>query len=380
MFPCRFLDQFVHHNPDNECALIPMLLESPISIFFYASTTKNNAGLSPHHYLELLSWIISPLQWPSIPEQPGPDDRANHSPQTGPQKNISAQADENNEHNQQKIVNMVSRIKELPPLPTLVTKALELLADPETPTEKIEAVIGQDQALVAKLIKVGNSALYGGLQKVITLRQVLTRLGLKTTRNLVLTASTRSYFLNNSRGIRIWGQFLWQHSVESGLAARRIAETIHHPDPEEAFIGGLVHDIGKLIILMLFPGQYKEILKLKKVNQIPNKAAENQVIGSDHEHIGKLLTDQWNMPDSTKACAEFHHRYEEAKRYSDLAAIVAYADYLSRQYGTNPESLLPEDHAYARNVAASLDLTDPVRATLAETIAEDFQNAEIIVE
>lgn len=275
---------------------------------------------------------------------------------------------------------MVGRIKELPPLPTLVSKALDLLADPETPSEEIEAVIGQDQALVAKLIKVGNSALYGGLQKVTTLRQVLTRLGLKTTRNLVLTASTRSYFLNNRKGMRVWGQFLWQHSVESGLAARRIAETIHHPDPEEAFIGGLVHDIGKLIILMLFPEPYKEILKLKKVNRMTSKAAEMQAIGSDHEQIGRLLMDQWNMPDNAKSCAEYHHRYQESKTHSILAAIVAYADYLSRQYGTNPESLLAEDHAYARNVASTLKLTDDTRTALAGAIIEDFQNAEMMME
>jgi HD-like signal output (HDOD) protein len=261
-----------------------------------------------------------------------------------------------------------------------VSKALQMLADPETPTGEIEEVIGQDQALVAKLIKVGNSALYGGLQKVTTLRQVLTRLGLKTTRNIVLTASTRSYFLKNRKGMRVWGQFLWQHSVESGLAARRIAETIHYPDPEEAFIGGLVHDIGKLIILMLFPELYKEILKVKKVNQMASKTSETRVIGSDHEQIGRLLMDQWNMPDSAKSCAEYHHRCRESETHSGLVAVVAYADYLSRQYGANPESLLADDQAYAQDAAAILKITDAARAALAEAVLEDFQHAEMMME
>lgn len=378
-FPSSLLDQFIQHNPNGECALIPMLLESHISIFLYAATAKNFTGLSPHHYLELLSWVISPAQRPSVPRQPSPTSTG--QPQgTHPAGKGPSQPSEQTEENQKRIAKMVGRIKDLPPLPTLVSKALDLLADPETPSEEIEAVIGQDQALVAKLIKVGNSALYGGLQKVTTLRQVLTRLGLKTTRNLVLTASTRSYFLNNRKGMRVWGQFLWQHSVESGLAARRVAETIRHPDPEEAFIGGLVHDIGKLIILMLFPEPYKEILKLKKVNQMTSKAAETQVIGSDHEQIGRLLMDQWNMPDSAKSCAEYHHRYQESKTHSILTAIVAYADYLSRQYGTNPESLLDEDHAYAHNVASILKLTDDTQAALAEAVIEDFQHAEMMME
>ena len=275
---------------------------------------------------------------------------------------------------------MVGRIKDLPPLPNLVSSAIQMLSDPETPVEEVEAVIGQDQALVANLIKVGNSALYGGLQKVTTLRQVLTRLGLKTTRNLILAASTRSYFLNNKKGMRVWGQSLWQHSLESGLAARRIGETINFPDPEEAFIGGLVHDIGKLIILILYPEPFKEILKLKKVQPIDSKSAEVKVIGHDHEQIGRLLMDRWNMPDGAKACAEYHHRYQEAGQYSQLAAIVAYAEYLSRQFGAKPDTLRAEDHDYAQELASALNLSDAMKASLVETDIDDFQNAELMMD
>jgi HD-like signal output (HDOD) protein len=378
-FPSRFLEQFIQQGPNGECALIPMLLESHLSIFLYATVAKNDTGLSPHHYLELLSWVLSPVPQLSISEQQAPN-RAGHPQAILAENKTPAPSIERTAENQQRIKKMVSRIKDLPPLPTLVSKALQMLADPETPSEEIEEVIGQDQALVAKLIKVGNSALYGGLQKVTTLRQVLTRLGLKTTRNIVLTASTRSYFLKNRKGMRVWGQFLWQHSVESGLAARRIAETIHYPDPEEAFIGGLVHDIGKLIILMLFPELYKEILKVKKVNQMASKTSETRVIGSDHEQIGRLLMDQWNMPDSAKSCAEYHHRCRESETHSGLVAVVAYADYLSRKFGANPESLLADDQAYAQDAAAILKITDAAQAALAEAVLEDFQHAEMMME
>lgn len=378
-FPSRFLDQFIQQSPNGECALIPMLLESHLSIFLYATVAQNDTSLSPHHYLELLAWVLAPAQQLSIAEQQSPN-AAGHTHAILPNKNALAPTFERSADNPPRIVKMVSRIKDLPPLPTLVSKALQMLADPETPTAEIEKVIGQDQALVAKLIKVGNSALYGGLQKVTTLRQVLTRLGLKTTRNIVLTASTRSYFMTNRKGMRMWGQFLWQHSVESGLAARRIAAIIDYPDPEEAFIGGLVHDIGKLIILMLFPELYKEILKLKKVHQMTSRTAETQVIGSDHEQIGRLLMNQWNMPDSAKSCAEYHHRCRESETHSTLVAVVAYADYLSRQYGANPESLLGEDQAYAQDAAAILRITDATRAALAESVLEDFQHAEMMME
>ena len=180
--------------------------------------------------------------------------------------------------------------------------------------------------------------------------------------------------------MRVWGQFLWQHAVESGLAARRIAQNIHYPDPEEAFIGGLVHDIGKLIILMLFSESYKEILKLKKVSHLASKTAEMQVIGCDHEQIGSLLLERWNMPDSAKACARYHHRCQESDAFGDLIAIVAYADHLSRQYGTNPESLQPEDQAYGHQLMTMLNFTADMHTTMVESVIDDFQNAEMMME
>lgn len=378
-FPCRLLERFMDPLPNNDCALIPILIGPAISIFFYARTSNSFSGVSCHHYLELLSWVVDPSQYPTVSALPdkvgetGPDAPRTEQKRMMPQ---GSQADDT----QKRIAKMVGSIKDLPPLPNIVSSAMRMLSDPETPVEKIEALIGQDQALVANLIKVGNSALYGGLQKATTLRQVLTRLGLKTTRNLILTASARGYFLNNQKGMRVWGQNLWQHSVESALAARRIAEAINYAFPEEAFIGGLVHDIGKLIILMLFPDPFKEILKLKKMDQMDSKTAENRILGLDHEQIGRLLMDRWNMPDSAKACAEYHHRYQESRGYEELAAIVAYADYLSRQYGTKSEGVLDKHHIYAQDAATTLKLSEHTKVALAETAIDDFQNAELMME
>jgi HD-like signal output (HDOD) protein len=378
-FPSELLKRFIGNTVEGECALIRVPAGPGISIYLYTLTTKTYAGVSPQHYMELLSWIASPTRNPDGKTEPPRVEGSNPETRSDDRSSLPAPAD-TGDPSQERIAKMVHRLNDLPPLPTLVSKALQLLSDPETPLEEIEAVIGKDQALVAKLIKVGNSALYGGLQKATTLRQVLARLGLKTTRNLVLAASTRSYFLSSRKGMRVWGQFLWQHSVESGLAARRIAETLHYADPEEAFIGGLVHDIGKLIILMLFPDPYKEILKLKKVQHLSSKASETQTIGCDHEHVGRILMDRWNMPDSAKACAEYHHRYQECDVYGDLAAMVAYADYLSRQYGSNPEPLLEQDHAYAQEIMATLRISPSIQETLAEAVVDDFENAEMLME
>jgi HD-like signal output (HDOD) protein len=369
-FPCKVIDQFISPGANGDCALIPVLNSPKVSIFLYACTAKSFAGLSPHHYMELLSWILAPSVRAAAPAAAGGVSEA--QPEAAP---VAAPAEA-----EKRIEKMVDRIRDLPPLPTLVSQILQILSKPETPLEEIEAIISKDQALVAKLIQVGNSALYGGMQKVSTLRQVLTRLGLKTIRNLVVAASTRSFFMHDRKGMRLWGQFLWQHAVESALAARRIAESIKYPEPEEAFIGGLVHDIGKLVILMLFPEPYREILKLKKVQQMASIPAEMQVLDCNHQQIGRLLLDRWNMPDSTKACAEFHHHHQDCSTHNDLVAIVAYADHLSRQYGTNPESLQAEDQAYCQELMTALKISPADQTAMVDAIIDDFQKAELMIE
>ena len=116
-----------------------------------------------------------------------------------------------------------------------------MLSDPEISLEDVEAVIAKDQALVARIIKVSNSALYGGLQQVASLRQALARLGAKTSKSLVLAASARGYFVKQHQGVQVYGRMLWQHAVECGIAARRVAAAVAYEDPEQAFISGILH-------------------------------------------------------------------------------------------------------------------------------------------
>lgn len=152
-FPSVLLDRLSGESPAGECALIPIISQGQVSVFLYAFTRKTFDGLSPQHYLELLSWM------------PGAGDQRTHrnrlknvvgrpfdatdTPGVAP-KDGSAPA------------RLVAMVEDLPPLPTLVTRALDLLADPDSSVQALEAVIEKDQSLVSKLIRVSNSALYGG--------------------------------------------------------------------------------------------------------------------------------------------------------------------------------------------------------------------------
>ena len=190
-------------------------------------------------------------------------------------------------------VRMVDMIDDLPPLPTLVSRALELLADPDAPVKEIESVIEKDQSLVSKLMRVSNSALYGGMQRVESLQQALTRLGARTSRSLIVAASMQDYFLRSNANTQVLAQALWQHAAECGLAARRIAAVIGYDDPEKAFVGGVVHDIGKLVILLTDGDAYRRITNLMRQASLSALDAETRVLGIDHVTIGIQLMQKW---------------------------------------------------------------------------------------
>jgi HD-like signal output (HDOD) protein len=377
IFPSGLLNKLIDPAPAGECALLSVQNRPGLSIFLYAYKTKVFPGLSPHHYLELLSWLIAPGgarhhavagQDPSTESVPDDSQVTSQTPLTSSEDSSTARADA-----------LVQKIEDLPPLPSLVAKALRHLSDPNANLAEVEAIVGQDQALVAKLIKVSNSALYGGYQQVNTLRAALARLGAKIAKSLILTAATRSYFFKNRNGTGVWGQFLWQHTVECGLAARRIAEAVDYDDPEEAFIGGIIHDIGKLVLLLRYPEKFKTIQQMVRADGLSDKQAEQDVIGCDHQEVGYVLLEKWKMPDSIKACARFHHDFAHAGDYQTLAAITAYGNHCSHAFGAHPiKHCRAEGASVAHPAAVVLNLSEERQAALRDAILSDFTNTDLI--
>ena len=146
-FPSALLGNVMDLSPAGECALIPIRNQADMSLFLYAYTASEFNGLSPHHYLELLSWMITPtaVQATASASQAMGNNAGNSTNQSPPEtlptsssRPSITRADE-----------IVQKIKDLPPLPSLVSKALTMLGNPEVNLDEVEAVIGQDQSLVA---------------------------------------------------------------------------------------------------------------------------------------------------------------------------------------------------------------------------------------
>ena len=375
-FPSELICNVMDLSLVGECALIPIRNQADMSLFLYAYTANEFDGLSPHHYLELLSWMITPtaVHAPSTASQAVEGDTKMALTKLPPEATPTSTS----RPSITRADAIVQKIKDLPPLPSLVSKALSMLGDPEVNLDEVEAVIGQDQALVAKLIKVSNSVLYGRVQKVNTLKQALARLGSNIVKSLILSSSTRSYFLKSRNGMGAWGQILWQHTVECGMAARRVAKALDEQNPEEAFIGGIIHDIGKLAILLVYPEKYKAIQKKVRADNQSDIQSELEVLGCSHEEIGYLLLDQWKMPESAKMCARFHHNIEDAGAYRKLASIIAYGNYFSHTHGAHPQTVYTANGTQITDPRTILKIPEDRLSKLEEGIVKDFASADLI--
>jgi HD-like signal output (HDOD) protein len=367
-FPSRLLDKLSGAPESGECALIPVVSKRQVAVFIYVYSEKGFSGISPQHYLELLSWMVARPK-AGIADQPAKD-AAKVPPDSG-----KAEAPLAGKFSP---AQLVSRIHELPPLPTLVTRALDMLSDPDMDIKEVEKVIGKDQSLVTKLIKISNSALYGGLQRVESINQALARLGAKTTKSLILSASMQTYFFSSNPGMKTWGQFLWQHAAECGMAARRIARAVKYDEPEKAFVGGVLHDIGKLVLLLVDADTYRQIQNLGKRESLCDHEAERKILQTDHMEIGELLMEKWKMPSSAKACVKYHHNVESAEKDGDLAGIVAYANHLSHLHGAQFQWFVSDPEAISTQMASRLGLSDEENAKLVESVKADFQQTDLL--
>lgn len=345
-----------------ECAIIPLSIKPDIVTLIYVVSEKENEACerSPFHYLELLSSLINPL---IEEDQQKGDDSAQHSASPvntqGKAKSLS------------KIIN------DLPPMPYIATKVLRTISDPDSAISDLTEILSQDQSLTALLIRVSNSALYRSSQTINSLNDAATRLGTKAIRSLVLASSTHSLFPRGNKKLEILGHSLWQHSKECGLASRRIAEKIGYYDPEEAFVGGVIHDIGKLAILLKFPEEYILIQQRRSMENLTCANLEKIELGFDHIELGTLLMNKWNMPEGLKACVQYHHNPSASKEFDKLSNIVSYGNYLSHVHGLQKNDISLNKTNEIESMIKKMNLSTEEELLFNETIIDDFQNAHL---
>ena len=221
---------------------------------------------------------------------------------------------------------LVREVRDLPALPESTLKVMHLTDDPRTNAADIARALSVDQAMTVRLLKLANSAFYGGMRRVATVTEAVVLLGQRTVRNMALALSCQAMLDRALPGYGMDTGDLWRHSFCCAYAAQVLARKAGYRVAEEAFVGGLLHDIGKVILSLYLQVEFAKVAKLASLASLPFMEAERLVLGFDHAEAGARVLEKWNLPTPLVGCVRYHHAPQDQPEPSALTAIVHLAD------------------------------------------------------
>ena len=281
-----------------------------------------------------------------------------------------------------KVLKRLKEIKDLPTLPEVVSRVIVLAQAADVSIRELSGLIHEDPPLAAKVLKVANAPYYRCFLKDIdSLDRAIILLGMEEIVNIVTSISVISVFTDNSRGIRFKRRQFWNHCVATGIIARSFARELRVKTAGKEFVGGLLHDIGKILLDAYFHEPFMDAYEYSLENRCPLFMAESRILGITHMEIGYLLALKWDLPQYLGDIILNHH-WPDRARFKDMAAIVSIANLLTKAgnyaYGGEKSSFILSDQngwKVLSNMGYSLDRLDVERFTLSmDNVGEEVDS------
>jgi putative nucleotidyltransferase with HDIG domain len=224
---------------------------------------------------------------------------------------------------------------DLPAMPPVVLRVLEMAQDTDTTVDDLKRVIEVDPGLTMKLLRVANSAYYRRVREVVSIDHAILALGFRTVLSLAMASSTKAVFDQCGEASARVRRTLWEHSISTAFVASDLGRFAKESvDTELCFVGGLLHDIGKLVILRHFPEPFARIGREASDPQAA-LLAEEALLGFRHDVLGAHLATEWELPEPLVRVIRYHHDVDAADANRREAAVIALADHATTQAGWN---------------------------------------------
>ncbi|MEX5744997.1 HDOD domain-containing protein [Massilia sp. X63] len=237
-------------------------------------------------------------------------------------------------------------VDDLPSLPAVVMELLGSIDEDDIDLGMLAKKVANDPALTAKTLRLANSSAFGLQVKATTIQQAMTFLGFQATRKLITAAALTGCF-PSGRCPGFNDKAFWRHSIATAACARALARRVRF-NADYAFTAGLLHDIGRLVLVARFPERYQAVLSLRDKNDGELIDAERALLGMDHVDAGVALAEHWHFSDTMRQAIAFHHT-PEAPGAGFLATIVHVASAVvhALDLAGNPDELVPRVSAVA---------------------------------
>ncbi len=201
---------------------------------------------------------------------------------------------------------VVRQIDEISTLPAVALRLMEVAGDLTSSAADLKEVLESDTALCARVLRCVNSAAYALRTRITNLQQAIAYLGLQQIRNLAMTASVSEFFKTEAAVNTYSRAGLWKHLVSVGICARLIARRRKIADFEDAFLAGLLHDVGIILMDQYLHDEFSEIIVSLKGDKTLAQA-EREHLGFDHAELGEKVAQVWGFPDAATAAIRYHH-------------------------------------------------------------------------
>jgi len=230
------------------------------------------------------------------------------------------------------ILDRIKKINDLPTLPGIAAELLRMVHDPRSSMPQLATIIERDPALSTKVLKVVNSPFYGLRQKIGDLDKALVILGMREIVNLVSGLLVFKTF-SKHRGPTFDRRAFWTHSAACGVISRAVAAKLGYRFSGEDFVGGLIHDIGKIVLDQFMHDDFTQALECARERKLPLYQAEEEVLGISHAQVGEWLAMTWGLPETLVEVIAEHHCVELAGGNPLLVATVHVANQICKMKG-----------------------------------------------
>lgn len=239
------------------------------------------------------------------------------------------------------VLHRLAEATDLPTLPVVVEEGLRLLRDERTGLREVGDLISTDPVLGARVLRMANSAVFGLRTRVKTIQDGVRYMGTNQVRNLLLSSSVVDTFSKKGLNLKPY----WEHAFGCAYVASTMGKLLRAGNPDDAYLGGLFHDLGRILLVVRYTAKYAEVLKAVREAGKPILQAEREVFGATHAEIGSFVAQKWGFPERAVMVVKHHHNPAACRGYEADAAIVQLADYLcwSRGLIDVAEDLQPVD-------------------------------------
>lgn len=230
---------------------------------------------------------------------------------------------------------LFARIGQLSALPSVVQRVLKVASDGDASAVDLQRVVEQDPTLAIRILRTVNSSYYGLRHDVADLQSAISMLGFVEVRNLALTVYVARLCDEPFQYGAFSREGLWRHMVATGAIARLIARSCHRADPEEAYLTGLLHDVGKVLIEHYMPGPFRQVVDAAAAGK-RSYLQEQRLLTFDHADLGAYVAEQSGLPETTCRAIAFHHMPERLQhRDREMLHVLVLANYFATRHGVS---------------------------------------------